>query len=289
MAVIGSCSMDITLITPHRPAQGETVIGTDIHISPGGKGANQAVAAARLGATVYMVGCIGSDMYGEMIRENLSREGINVAYLAELPDEHTGTAYITLADGDNSIIVMRGANNAVTVSYIESIWHGIADADLVLLQNEIPLPTIQYIIDRCDKEHIDVLLNPAPMLSLAEVYLDKVRYITPNEHELELLYPGLNLEAALQRGKGRLLVTQGAQGVAYWQDGIKTAPAYRVEAVDTTGAGDTFNGAFAAAILQGQDLESSIRFGNAAASLSVQKLGAQGGMPHLEAVREVLK
>ena len=218
IVVIGSCNMDIVVLADKRPAAGETIMGNELHIAHGGKGANQAVAAARLGAEVTMVGCIGQDAYGQMILDNLKENHINTDYIVTVPDTTTGTAHITLAEGDNSIIVIAGANAKVDQSVVDNAWPAIEQSDLVMVQNEIPIPTIEYIV--------------------------------------------------------------GSKGVGYADNGeIHTVSGFKVKPVDTTGAGDTFNGAFATAIVNGKSLADALHYGNAAAALSIQKLGAQSGMP----------
>ena len=289
IAVIGSCSIDLTVEAGKRPAAGETIIGSRLIVSPGGKGANQAVAAARLGAQVHMIGCVGDDAYGTMIINNLKTNNVDTGYVSVLPGQNSGTAHITLAEGDNSIIVIKGANDLVMPKHIDTAWNVIAAADLVMLQHEIPLPTIDYIICKCAAAGISVLLNPAPVQPVPSEWLDKVTYVTPNEHEAEALYPGKTSEEILLMQEERFFMTLGKAGVAYAKNGkVHTVPAFVVNAQDTTGAGDTFNSAFAVARCEGRSLDDSIRFANAAAALSVQKLGAQGGMPYLKDVERML-
>lgn len=280
IVVIGSCNMDLTVLSEKRPVAGETVLGSSLHISPGGKGANQAVAAAKLGAQVTMIGCIGDDLYGPMILENLQKHGINTDYMVTLPGESSGTAHITLAEGDNSIIVILGANAKVDPAVVDQGWAAIEQADLVMVQNEIPLPTIGYIIKRCHKANIPVLLNPAPAAALEPAWIEKATYVTPNEHELRTLFPGDDGQAIIKNNPRKFIVTLGKDGVAYGDNGeIVTVPSYVVQPVDTTGAGDTFNGAFATAIVNGKSMDDALAFGNAAAALSIMRLGAQEGMP----------
>lgn len=280
IVVIGSCNMDIVVTADKRPVAGETIMGNELHIAHGGKGANQAVAAARLGANVTMVGCIGNDAYGEMVRTNLEKEHINTDYLFTLPDITTGTAHITLAEGDNSIIVIAGANAKVDAAIVDKAWPAIEQADLVMVQNEIPIPTIEYIVKKCHSLGIKVLLNPAPAAKLDAAWMELATYITPNEHELSALYPDRDTTETVVAHENQIIVTLGSKGVGYGKNGeFHIVPSFKVEPVDTTGAGDTFNGAFGTAIVNGESLDAAIRFGNAAAALSIQKLGAQGGMP----------
>lgn len=280
IVVIGSCNIDITVLADKRPAAGETILGQSLHVSPGGKGANQAVAAAKLGANVTMVGCIGDDPYGQMILDNLHQHHINTDYIVTLPDETSGTAHITLAEGDNSIIVIQGANARVDETVVDKAWDAIMKADLVMLQNEIPLSTITYITRKCAAAGIKVLLNPAPAAQLDRDALENATYVTPNEHELSALYPGQEIKDTMLAHAGKIIVTLGSEGVGYAEDGeLRRVPSFKVEPVDTTGAGDTFNGAFATAIVNNKSLAEAIHYGNAAAALSILKLGAQEGMP----------
>lgn len=289
IAVIGSCAMDITVLADKRPKAGETILGKGLNMSPGGKGANQAVAAAKLGAEVTMIGCIGEDAYGSMIVENLQKYGINTKYLVRREDAPSGTAHITLAEGDNSIIVILGANNLVDETVVDQAWEAISTADLVLIQNEIPLPTIGYILKRCHEGRIKVLLNPAPAADLPAEWLELAAYLTPNEHEFDQLYKDVPPEITMVANEGKIFITLGNKGVGYCEDGLmKLVPAFKVTPVDTTGAGDTFNGAFAAAIVNGKPISEALRYGNAAAALSIKKLGAQEGMPSRSEVADFL-
>lgn len=289
IAVIGSCNIDVVVEAPKRPLAGETILGSRLIIAQGGKGANQAVAAARLGAKVYMVGCVGSDGYGKSVLENFAANNVDTTYVKTLPGVTTGTAHITLAEGDNSIIVIKGANDLVTPQLIDEAWPQIAQCDMVMLQHEIPAATIDYTLKKCRAAGIKTLLNPAPVLEGAAAWGADAGFVTPNEHEAQALFPGQSTEEILLANEGRLLMTLGSKGVAYAEGGaVKTVPAFKVEATDTTGAGDTFNSAFAVAKAGGKSMAESILFANAAAALSVQKMGAQGGMPYLEEVERML-
>lgn len=290
IVVIGSCNVDITVECDRWANPGETIFGNKLTINPGGKGANQAVAAARLGAEVTMVGCIGDDMYGELIAKTLKENNIDATYVKVLPGEHTGTAHITVAENDNTIIVIKAANDMVEPSLIDEAWEAISKADMVLLQHEIPAKTNAYIIEKCFAAGVPVLLNPAPVEPVPQELLNKVTYLTPNEHEAAILFANQGKADILGRNQGKVIMTLGSKGVAYAEKGqVYNVPGFKVTPVDTTGAGDTFNGAFAVARANGKSLQDSISFANAAAALSVQKLGAQGGMPYLKEVEEMLK
>lgn len=289
IAVIGSCNMDLVVESDRRPDAGETVIGKRLLLSPGGKGANQAVAAARLGADVHMVGCVGKDAYGRMLLDAMEASGVNTAHVHELDDVNTGTAHIILAEGDNSIIVLKGANDRVDKAIVDEAWPDISAADIVLLQHEIPLETVGYVIDRCFEEHIPVLLNPAPYMDIPSAWIEKVTYLTPNEHEAALLFKGMKRNDILCRFPEKIIMTVGKDGVVYGEDSsVVAVSGFSVPVVDTTGAGDTMNGAFAAALSEGMDIKQAIRFANAAAALSIGKKGAQTGMPSRNEVEEFL-
>lgn len=206
-----------------------------------------------------------------------------------MPGVTTGTAHITLAEGDNSIIVIKGANDLVTPELIDEAWPQIAGCDMVMLQHEIPAAAIAHTLKKCAEAGVKALLNPAPVLEGAQDWAKDAAFITPNEHEAQALFPGKSTEEILLENEGRLLMTLGSKGVAYAENGaINTVPAFKVQAVDTTGAGDTFNSAFAVARASGKAMSESITFANAAAALSVQKIGAQGGMPYLDEVEGML-
>lgn len=290
IVVIGSCNMDLTVECDHWAKPGETIFGKGLNISPGGKGANQAVTAARLGAEVIFVGCVGDDVYGELARKNLKANKVDTTYLQVLPGENSGTAHITIAEEDNTIIVIKGANALVAPALVDKAWEAISGADMVLLQHEIPLATNAYIIKKCAAAGVPVLLNPAPVEPVPAEILKLVTYLTPNEHEAAILFPATERNDIVLQNQGKVIMTLGSKGVIYAEDGeVCTVPAYKVKTIDTTGAGDTFNGAFAVARAKGYILKDSISFANAAAALSVTKLGAQGGMPYLNEVEEFLK
>jgi ribokinase len=289
IAVIGSSSMDLVVTSDKRPGAGETVLGTSFKTVPGGKGANQAVAAARLDADVYMIGCVGDDHYGLAILENFKQNGVDVTNVEPVTDTESGTAHIILAEGDNSIIVVKGANDHVTPDYVGKSLAIIEQADMVLIQQEIPEETVEYVSERCKEYGVPLLLNPAPSRPISKKVIENAAYITPNEHEASVLFDGLSTMAALKQYPNKVFITEGKQGVRYF-DGEKEVlvPSYEVKIVDTTGAGDTFNAALAVALAEGKSITDSLRFANRAASLSVKKFGAQGGMPFRKEVEETL-
>ncbi|MED4207774.1 ribokinase [Priestia megaterium] len=289
VTVIGSSSMDLVVTSNIRPGAGETVLGESFKTVPGGKGANQAVAAARLGADVSMIGCVGEDHYGKAILENFKSNGVSVKNVKPVTYLDSGTAHIILAEGDNSIVVVKGANDYITPDYVEKAKEKIKDADIVLIQQEIPEETVEYVAQLCQELKVPLLLNPAPARPLKAEVIEQVSYITPNEHEAELLFEGKEKEEVLKQYPNKLFITEGKQGVRYF-NGEKEVlvPSYQVETIDTTGAGDTFNAALAVALAEGMGFEKGIQFANRAASLSVTKFGAQGGMPTRKEVEESL-
>ena len=290
IVVVGSCNIDITVECDRWAKPGETIFGNRLTVNPGGKGANQAVAAARLGAEVKMVGCIGDDVYGQLVLKDLKENNVEDTYVKVLPGENSGTAHITVAENDNSIIVIKAANDLVSPALIDEAWDTIKEADIVLLQHEIPAATNAYVIEKCFEAGVPVMLNPAPVAPVPPELLEKVTYLTPNEHEAAILFAGQGKADILGRNQGKVIMTLGSKGVAYAEKGqVYNVPGFKVKPVDTTGAGDTFNGAFAVARANGKNMYDSISFANAAAALSVQKLGAQGGMPYLNEVEEMLK
>ncbi|MFX3622929.1 MAG: ribokinase [Ectobacillus sp.] len=290
IAVVGSSSIDLVAVSDKRPKAGETVIGSAFHTVPGGKGANQAVAAARLGARVAMVGAVGEDAYGKAILENFERERVFIPYVVPVTGTTTGTAHIVLAEGDNSIVVVPGANGLVDRHMVDRAKQVLIEADIVLVQLEIPLDTVQYVLDVCDEHHVPVVLNPAPAQALPADMIEKAAYLTPNEHECRVIFNDFEtpLEELLAKYPNKLLMTEGEQGVRFHNGtDIVRVPGISVEVVDTTGAGDTFNGALAVALAEGKALPEAIAFANRAAGISVTKLGAQGGMPTRETLHEL--
>lgn len=275
--------MDLVVTSNKRPSAGETVLGESFKTVPGGKGANQAVASARLGADVYMIGRVGDDAYGQDIMSNLQAQGVRTTYMKPVTEMESGTAHIILAEGDNSIVVVKGANNEVTPHYVKDALSSIENIGIVLIQQEIPEETVEAVCAICNEKGIPVILNPAPARKVSQQILDQAAYITPNEHEAALMFDGLTIAEALRQYPNKLLITEGKNGVRYF-DGSKEVlvPGYPVKAVDTTGAGDTFNGALAVALTEGKSLYDALAFANLAASISVTKFGAQGGMPARE-------
>lgn len=291
IGVVGSLNMDMSLTADRIPGKGETLMGKAIYYAPGGKGANQAYAAARFGADVVMFGCVGNDENGKKLIDNLKTVGVNTTHIQMIEDVPTGMAVITIGDDDNTIIVIPGANACVDKSYIDQVWKELSTVDMVLIQQEIPEETVNYVISLCHEKQIEVILNPAPARMLRSEVIEKVDYLTPNEHEVEMIfgtkYP---LEQILNQYPGKLIVTLGEKGAAVCTENgnIVIVPPGKVTVKDTTGAGDTFNGILTAMLAEGHSLEKALRYSNAGAGLSTMKMGAQGGMPSRQEIEKYL-
>lgn len=289
--VIGSINMDLTVQAERFPLPGETIIGQCFTTCPGGKGANQAVAASRLGASVRLIGCVGSDAFGTALINGLKRENIGTDHIRISDKAATGVASITVCDSENSIVVAPGANGVLSPADIHAAESAFAWADVVLAQLEIPLDTVEAAADLACRYARPFLLNPAPAIALPASLLDQLALLIPNEHELAI---ACNAEQTpwqdiLGLYPGRIIMTQGAAG-AWFSDAftgqIQHQPGFTVRPVDTTGAGDTFNGAMAA--FWGKDMAESVTLACAAAALSVTRHGAQGGMPNLAQLQRFL-
>lgn len=290
-AVVGSINMDMTVTARRIPSRGETIQGDTLSYIPGGKGANQAVAMAKLGEDVTMFGCVGSDSNGQKMIENLKNLGVNTNYIKVLEGVPTGIAMITVGENDNTIVVVPGANGKVDKRYIDSIKDVLENYDMVVLQHEIPLETVHYVIEFCAEKNIPVVLNPAPASPVPMDIIEKVTYLTPNEHEAGIIFgDNQTTEELLKRYPEKLVITQGSRGVstALKSGEILKIPPRLAHVVDTTGAGDTLNGAFSVEICRGLDIKNALLFANTAASLSIEKFGAQAGMPTREEVNKEL-
>ncbi len=287
ITVVGSINTDFVVTADRRPLIGETIQGKTFETNFGGKGANQAVASARLGIPTSMIGAVGGDEFGELLLENLEENNISTEYIEKITQTSSGSSVITLAEGDNSIIYVPGANEAVDANTIKKNYEVFLNSDIVIIQNEVKDSAIFHVIDFCHENDIPTILNPAPARPLAKKYIDKLSYLTPNETEFEYIFEGQEMKQVLQQYPNKLIITLGALG-AIFHNGEEhiVVPSFKPEkVVDTTGAGDTFNGAFAVGIVSGFMLEDSIKFANLASSLSIQELGAQGGMPTLAEMR----
>ncbi|SEQ37731.1 ribokinase [Virgibacillus subterraneus] len=285
VCVVGSINMDLIVTTRAMPKQGETVLGDDFFTYPGGKGANQAVAAARIGSNVNFIGAVGDDPFGKTLLEHLESESINIDGVATVSSAATGIANIILSENDNRIIVASGANLLVTPELVEHNLDQIKHSDVVLLQLEVPMETVLYTLKAASTYNIPVIVNPAPYQPLPDGLLEKASYLTPNELEVESIKNDPLFEGIHEK----VIVTQGDQGVQFFEGGVKKhVPSYPVDVEDTTGAGDTFNGVFATELARGSAVGEAIQLANAASALSVTKVGAQGGMPTKEEVEKFL-
>ncbi|QLG88994.1 ribokinase [Chitinibacter bivalviorum] len=279
--VVGSINMDLVVQVEQFPRLGETLLGQHFATHHGGKGANQAVAAARLGAQVTMIGRVGDDAFGRELKDSLSTEGINTEWIKTSPNTASGIAMITLAGSDNAIIVVPGANAHLSPADIEAAEAAFIEADVVIAQLETPLASIEMAALLAQRYCKPFILNPAPAMRLPASLLDKVALLTPNEFELGMALgrPESEWQQALQQMPGKVLMTAGGDG-AWFTDAagqLQQQTSFKVTPVDTTGAGDTFNGALTAFWDLG--LPAASRMACAAGALSVTKAGAQGGMP----------
>ncbi|MEH7125474.1 MULTISPECIES: ribokinase [unclassified Bacillus (in: firmicutes)] len=285
ITVVGSINMDLVTITDQVPQIGETLLGNRFQTNPGGKGANQAVAAARLGADVHMIGCVGNDSFGKELIQHLSDQGVDVSNVEPVTGS-TGTATIIVSNQDNSIIVVPAANEHVTAAFVESKRDTIASSDILILQLEIPLEGVEKAVEIAKENGVKIILNPAPIQELPAELIANVDYLTPNEHEYKVLEKAME-EKVL---KEKVILTKGSKGVSFYQGGKEVnIPAFRVNVVDTTGAGDSFNGGFAVALSKGLTMDAACKYGNAVAALSTTKLGAQTGMPTENEVKNFIK
>lgn len=288
--VVGSINMDLVVETGKFPAPGETLLGQRFSTFSGGKGANQAVAAQRLGAQVVMVGCVGDDTFGRELTGKLTQEGVDTRFVRVDKQASTGVAAITVSQAENSIVVVPGANHALSPDDVHAAEQAFADADVVLAQLEVPLETVQAAADLAARHGKPFILNPAPAIPLPTTLRQRTAMLTPNEHELAIVCSADSdqWQQQLALHPERILMTRGADGAWFaGRDGqLRHQPAFRVSAVDTTGAGDTFNGALAA--FWGQDLGELARLACAASALSVTRAGAQGGMPTRKELEQFL-
>ncbi|MDQ7820345.1 MAG: ribokinase [Armatimonadota bacterium] len=297
IAVVGSANMDLVVTAPRLPQVGETVIGGTFATFPGGKGANQAVAAARLGASVAMVGRVGADAFGRALRDGLAAEGVDVRHLREDPQASTGVALITVDQaGRNTIVVASGANMRVSADDVEAARDVLAASQVVLLQLEVPVPVVLHAARLASEAGCRVILDPAPAPAdpLPESLYRLLTVINPNEVEARAL-TGVDpadadgarraADTLLARGCRAAVIKLGERGSYVAADGVRElAPAVPVQAVDTTAAGDAFAAALAVALAEGRDLRGAVRFATVAAAVSVTRAGAQPSMPRREEV-----
>ena len=296
VVVVGSANTDMVVRVPHLPGPGETLLGGGFAQMPGGKGANQAVAAARLGAVVTFVGCVGADAFGDVLVQNLENEGIRTEFVTRDPDAATGIALITVDDdfGENTIVVAPGANACLSPALLHLAEAALREADVVVCQLEIPMETVLAALRIARAAGVLTILNPAPAQPLPDGLLPLVSVLTPNQTEAaQILGTALDPAAAAihlrQRGAENVVITLGVAGSRVVSAaGNLSIPAYETDAVDTTAAGDCFTGALAVALGEGQSLEDAARFATVAASLSIEAEGAQPSLPNRLAVNQRL-
>lgn len=298
MAVIifGSINMDLVVKTPRFPQPGETLVGHTFFTAPGGKGANQAVAAGKLGIQARMVGRVGGDMFGKTLLESLKRSGVDAAYVVVDDDQPSGTAVIFVDDtSENEIVIVAGANGAVGDADLARLDEVLKPGDQLLLQLEVPMETVVAAAKIAHEKGAIVIFDPAPVAALPEDIYGYVDVITPNETEATALVGfEVNNEVSAakaakvlqERGVREVVIKMGSKG-AYWDDGQKAVfiPAFKVDAVDTVAAGDAFNGAMAAGLSEGLDMQEALRWGMAGGAISTTRSGAQ---PSLANRKELL-
>lgn len=289
--VVGSTNMDMVVKTTHIPAHGETVLGGSFFMNPGGKGANQAVAVARLGGNAIFVSKVGNDVFGKQSFQLFEEEGINTKFIISDGELPSGVALITVDDnGENSIVVAPGANASLWPEDIETAISESDNAGVILLQLEIPIHTVQHAVKQASANGITVILNPAPAAVLSQELLSHIDIITPNSTEASNL-SGISVtdmdtakKAAhkiKELGVKNVVITMGVLGALVLEnDSFTIVPAKKVQAIDTTAAGDVFNGALAVALSEGKDLVNAVSFACEAAAISVTKLGAQSSIPY---------
>jgi ribokinase len=296
VVVVGSINTDLVAMAQRIPAVGETVIGSGFQVHPGGKGANQAVAVGRLGYPVRMIGRLGTDAFGEQLRKHMQSVGVDCCGVAT-SDGASGVAVILVSGkGENCIVVAPGANDLVTPSDLDANADMIRGAGVVLAQLEIPLETIEYLAVLCRRAGVPLILDPAPARELPQALLENVAWFTPNETEAAFyagdqgLTPEQTADALFAKGCGGVLLKLGAQGAYLQQRGGagQFVPSFPVHAVDSTAAGDAFNGGFATGLMLGKSPLEAARFAAAVAAISVTRAGAQPSMPTMAEVEQLL-
>jgi ribokinase len=295
IVVVGSLNMDLVVHSPHHPLAGETIIGTDFRTFPGGKGANQAVAAARLGGKVRMIGRVGSDEFGNTLISTIKAAGVDTNYIQQDGDAATGVALITVDHtGQNTIVVAPGANGRLSAEDISTAEDAFINADSLVMQLEIPLSVVKRSMELASLHGLQVILNPAPAQKLEPDFLSRVDYLIPNQNELTMLTGLDSIPLAINQlmtwGIKNVIVTLGGDGVLFTENGKQVhIPAHDVPVIDTTAAGDAFVGAFAVATVEGLPLRQAVAWGNAAGALAVMTAGAQPSLPTREIFTQFLK
>ena len=301
IVVVGSLNMDLVVQVPEIPKPGETILGFNFGSFPGGKGANQAVAAARLGATVTMIGQVGDDSYGEILVGNLASEGVNTKHISIDRNSATGVAMITVDErGQNSIAVASGANFTLTAEQIQSAWEKIGEIDVLVMPLETPLETIYRAAKLAKDQNVRVVLNPAPARPLNPDLLTMVDILIPNEHGTLQIAGYIDngdssiaesARALIGRGVNTVVITLGENGAMIVDKklGEKTIPSIKVDVLDTTAAGDSFVAALAVGLVEGKSLSEACSFANAAGAITVTRMGAQPSLPTRREITEFLE
>ena len=295
LVVVGSSNTDMVIKTPRFPSPGETILGGNFFMFPGGKGGNQAVAAARIGGNVTFLCALGDDVFGENALKGYQKEGIQTQGIVTLPDTPSGVALITVnAEGENEIVVASGANDLLSVNHLEASEDLLQGANMILTQLEIPIEVIVFLASFCRSRDIPLIINPAPARRLDEEIMDGLFLITPNETETRIL-TGLDVvdetsaeeaaSALLDMGVANVLITMGKRGAFFMnREEQFTATPPKVTAVDTTAAGDVFNGVLAVCLAEHKSWKESIDMASKAAALSVTRMGAQASAPHKDEI-----
>jgi ribokinase len=298
--VIGSANMDLVVTAQRFPDPGETVFGKKFQMFPGGKGANQAVASAKLGGKTFFIGKFGNDSFYQTLNENMKKDGVLLEHTLVENNESTGVAFIIVNnDGQNEIVVISGSNMKLTPHDIEIKKDLFSQVNVVLCQLEIPVNTVSLAAKMAHQNNTVFILNPAPAADLPAEIFNYIDYLTPNEIELEHI-SGVKvhdektmIEAAkvlLHKGVKNIIITRGSKGALLInEEEVKNYPVNKVEVVDTTAAGDAFNGAIAYSLSKGRSINEAIRFANVVASVSVTRMGAQSSMPILEEIKELVE
>jgi ribokinase len=299
IVVVGSSNMDLVVKSPRIPAKGETILGDDFIMTPGGKGANQAVAAAKLGAEVYFVAKLGDDIFGRQSLSNFQKVGIHTEYVEQTNEAPSGVALITVDDaGDNVIVVAPGANQKLSPDDVKKAQSTIASSGAVAAQLEVPLETVEFAARLANDSGVPFILDPAPAQKLSDEFLRMVDVLTPNETEAGIL-TGIKVtdeESALaaakdllRRGVKAVILTMGAQGyLLMTKDAAEFVSSVKVDAIDATAAGDAFTGSLGVGLAQGKTLKDAALFANHVAALSVTKMGAQSSMPDAKQVENFI-
>lgn len=292
IVVAGSINMDLFFEINKVPAIGETIEGQAFHLLQGGKGANQAIAAAKLGKKVAMIGCVGNAAFGDLSLKNFDKYHVDHTHV-ERVEGYTGVAMVNIFQTkkrDNSIIIVPGANKKMTKEMIDKALPIILKSKIVLVQLEIPLDVVEYLIDLCYENNIPVVLNPAPYQMLSEKAVRRATFIMPNEIEVGQMFPNHSIELNCAQYPNKLIVTRGYMGAVYHNyREFKILNAIKVNPVDTTGAGDTFVAAFASRYIENKDIDDAIQYANICAGLSITRVGAQESSPTQKEVETYIK